>query len=417
MKVYSLYINLTIKNDILFIREFLKSVLSVRRFFMLSDNAYIDFSADTRVALARAEGYAQDEIDSRVGELLRQLGVEPADWAGKRVVIKPNLLLKFTPDKAATAHPAVVEAIGRIFVSAGARVLLAESPGGPYNSIALEGIYSSSGMKQAAENAGFELNRDFSSRVISAPEGVKVKEFNVISPICDAELIINVCKLKTHTMATMTAGIKNLFGVIPGTEKVEFHARFSDMKDFAAAVVDLTSSITARTPMLTLCDAVMGMEGNGPSAGEPRKIGCLLASMNPFALDGVCAEIIGAGDRSPMLEEARRRGYLPASPEDYRVLGESVDAVRVTDFVFPDTTKKGILQRLPAFLSPRPVIIKNKCVGCGECARACPRKAITVKNRVARIDKKSCIKCYCCQELCKIQAVKIHRSFVYKLVK
>ena len=384
---------------------------------MLSDKANIDFSADTRVALAKADSYSQEEIDACVSELLCGLGIDPSQWSGRRVVIKPNLLLKFTPEKAATAHPSIVEAIGRIFVTAGADVLLAESPGGPYNGIALEGIYSASGMKQASLNAGFALNRDFSSKTFSAPEGIKVKEFNVITPIHDAELIINVCKLKTHTMATMTAGIKNLFGVIPGTEKVEFHARFSDMKDFAAAVVDLTSSITARTPMLTICDAVIGMEGNGPSAGMPRKIGALLASMNPFALDGVCAEIIGTGDRSPMLEESRRRGYLPQSPENYRVIGASVEELKITDFVFPDTSKKGILQRLPDFLSPRPVIIKNKCVGCGECARACPRKAITVRKRVAYIDKRNCIKCYCCQELCKIQAVKIHRSIIYKLVK
>ncbi|MBR2460492.1 MAG: 4Fe-4S binding protein, partial [Clostridia bacterium] len=79
-------------------------------------------------------------------------------------------------------------------------------------------------------------------------------------------------------------------------------------------------------------------------------------------------------------------------------------------------TRKTVLQRLPRFLEPRPVIVKSKCVGCGECARACPQKAITVKNRLARIDKSSCIKCYCCQELCKIQAVKVHRSFILKLI-
>lgn len=384
---------------------------------MLSEKAYINVADDVRVATVKADDYAQEKIDEAVNALLSELGVQPDEWAGKRVVIKPNLLLKFTPERAATAHPSLVEAIGRVFVNAGANVVLAESPGGPYNSFALEGIYASSGMKEAAKNAGFELNRDFSSRSFRAPEGIKVREFNVITPIHDAELIINVCKLKTHTMATMTAGIKNLFGVIPGTEKVEFHARFRDMKDFSSAVVDLTSAITARTSMLTLCDAVIGMEGNGPSAGEPRKIGCILASMNPFALDGVCAEIIGTGDRSPMLEEAKRRGYLPKTPNAYKVLGVPVAELKVEDFVFPDTTKKGILQRLPAFMEPRPVIIKKKCVGCGECARACPQKAITVKNRVARINKRNCIKCYCCQELCKIQAVKIHRSIIYKIVK
>ena len=384
---------------------------------MLTEETSIDFAADIRVALTRSEDYTQENIDACVEKLTSLLEFDFSAWAGKRVVIKPNLLLKFTPERAATAHPSIVEAIGRMFVRAGADVLLAESPGGPYNSVALEGIYSASGMKQAAENAGFALNRDFSSRIFTAPEGVKVKEFNVITPIHEADLIVNVCKLKSHTMATMTAGIKNLYGVIPGTEKVEFHARFPEMKDFAPAVVDLTSAIVARTPMLTICDAVVGMEGNGPSAGEPRKIGCILASMNPFALDGVCGEIIGVGDRSPMLEEAKRRGYLPATPENYRVLGENVESVKVSDFVFPDTTKKGILQKLPAFLEPRPVIVKNKCVGCGECARCCPQKAIVISNRKAKINAKQCVKCYCCQELCKIQAVKIHRSFVYKLIR
>ncbi|MBQ9115424.1 MAG: DUF362 domain-containing protein [Clostridia bacterium] len=383
---------------------------------MLNHEPTVDFAGDTRVCLTRITEYDVDKIEEAALAQLGALGIDPGNWAGKRVVLKPNLLLRFAPEKAATVHPALVEAVGRIFVRAGASVLLAESPGGPYNNIALEGIYSTSGMKRAAENAGFELNRDFTWRQIKANEGVKAKEFDVITPICEAELIISLCKLKSHTMATMTAGIKNLFGVIPGTEKVEFHARFREMKDFAVAVNDLTAAIAARTPLLTFCDAIVGMEGNGPSAGEPREIGCLLCSMNPFALDGVCGEIIGVGDRCPMLEEAKRRGYLPQNPENYRVIGDKLSDVRIKDFVFPDTSRRGILQRLPRFLEPRPVIMKKKCVGCGECARACPQKAITVKNRVAKIDARACIKCYCCQELCKIQAVKIHRSFIYKLV-
>ena len=186
---------------------------------MLTEETSIDFAADIRVALTRSEDYTQENIDTCVEKLTSLLGFDFSAWAGKRVVIKPNLLLKFTPERAATAHPSIVEAIGRMFVQAGADVLLAESPGGPYNSVALEGIYSASGMKQAAENGGFALNRDFSSRIFTAPEGVKVKEFNVITPIHEADLIVNVCKLKSHTMATMTAGIKNLYGVIPGTEQ------------------------------------------------------------------------------------------------------------------------------------------------------------------------------------------------------
>ncbi|MBR2460653.1 MAG: DUF362 domain-containing protein, partial [Clostridia bacterium] len=303
---------------------------------MLNSEPNIRFFDDVRVSLLRADEYDADALGKKVLCQLDALELNPGDWAGKRVVLKPNLLLRFSPERAATVHPALVQAVGRIFVDAGAEVILAESPGGPYNSMALEGIYSTSGMKRAAEAAGFELNRDFTWRVFKAPEGEKIKEFDVITPIHDADLIINLCKLKSHTMATMTAGVKNLFGVIPGTEKVEFHARFRDMNDFSAAVVDLTSAIASRTPMLTFCDAIVGMEGNGPSAGEPRKIGCLLASMNPFALDGVCGEIIGVEDRCPMLREAKRRGFLPESPENYRVIGERISDVAIKDFVFPD---------------------------------------------------------------------------------
>lgn len=384
---------------------------------MLDTAPYIKLGEVTEVALSAVDEYDVELIKEAVLGQMKLIGFFPEEWKGKRVVLKPNLLLKFDPSRAATVHPTLVQAVGSIFVEAGADVILAESPGGPYNRTALDGIYSVSGMKAAADAAGFELNYDFSAKEFGAPEGERSKVFNIITPIYDADLIVDLCKLKSHSMATMTAGVKNLFGVIPGLEKVQFHARFREMEDFAPAVVDLTSAIASRTPMLTVCDAIVGMEGNGPSGGRPRKIGCILSSMNPFALDGVCAEIIGAGNNVPMLENGRSRGFLPSSPEKYNVLGDSIDRFRISDFEFPDTTKKGILKRLPKFLEPRPVIDKKKCIGCGECARSCPQKTIVIKDRKAHIVKSNCIKCYCCQELCKIQAVRIHKSLIFKLIR
>jgi uncharacterized protein (DUF362 family) len=95
---------------------------------------------------------------------------------------------------------------------------------------------------------------------------------------CDA--IIDFCKLKSHGMMGMSAAAKNLFGVIPGTMKPEYHFRFPDMRDFARMLVDINDYFAEKVK-ITLVDAVEGMEGNGPTKGTPRHIGVLLASASP----------------------------------------------------------------------------------------------------------------------------------------
>ena len=375
------------------------------------------FVKNNKVALSKADGYDRDALYTLIKDQLTLLGIDPAELSGKKVVLKPNLLLKFSPDRAATVHPDVVYAAAKIFVEAGAEVVLAESPGGPYTQLALKGIYKTSGMEDAARDAGFTLNYDTSFTEVSSEDGERSNHFSIINPILGADCIINLCKLKSHSMALMTAAVKNLFGTVPGTLKVEYHSRFPKQEDFAAAMVDLTAYVCKNKRVISICDAIIGMEGNGPSAGEPKKIGCILSSENPFALDLLAAHLIGAGNDVAMLENAKARGLMPSSVSELSVLGENVENCIVNGFVFPDTHKKNILNNLPAFLQPRPVVVKSKCIGCGECARSCPQKIITIKNKKAHIDKSKCIKCYCCQELCKPQAIKIHRSIIYRIVR
>ncbi len=376
-----------------------------------------DFRTINKVAILSADRYEKEEIYLLVKDQIKLLDFDISAFAGKTVMLKPNLLLKFAPERAATVHPSLVYAVGRVFVEAGAKVMLAESPGGPYTAGILRGIYKTSGMEAAAEAAGFELNFDTSEFSVKYEFGERSKHFNFIKPLQNADLVVNLCKLKSHSMATMTAGVKNLFGTIPGTQKVEFHSRFPKHSDFAAALVDLTSCICSNVPVLTFCDAVMGMEGNGPSAGEPRKIGCIMASENPFALDLLCAHIIGAGDTVPMLENAKSRGLMPHTVVGLEIVGEPPENFLIRDFKFPDTHKKSKIDYLPKFLSPHPKVNKKMCIGCGECARSCPQKLITIVKGKAHIALKSCIRCYCCQELCKPAAIKIHRSLVYRLIK
>ena len=375
------------------------------------------FFKNNKVALSKADRYDRDFLYGIIKEQFALLGIDLSEFSGKKVVLKPNLLLKFAPERAATVHPDVVYAAAKLFVEAGADVMLAESPGGPYTQGALKGIYKTSGMEDAAEAAGFTLNYDTSFTEVSAEDGERSNHFTIINPILEADCIVNLCKLKSHSMALMTAAVKNLFGTVPGTLKVEYHSRFPRQEDFAAAMVDLTSYICKNKRVISVCDAIVGMEGNGPSAGKPKNIGCILASENPFALDLLASHIIGAGNDVMMIENGKKRGYMPKDISGLEILGENPESCLVKDFVLPDTHKRNILNHLPAFLEPRPVVVKSKCIGCGECARSCPQKIITIKNHKAHIDKSKCIKCYCCQELCKPAAIKIHRNILYRIIR
>lgn len=366
------------------------------------------------VSLRGCDRYDAELIEKVLRAQFAELGIDVSDFAGKRVAIKPNLVVASKSDIAACTDPTVVEAVAHIAVSAGADAVIAESPGGPFTQALMKHNYKVNGMDVAAERSGAKLNMDMGARLISAPKARSSKNFNVINAIAEADIVINVCKLKTHALTGMTNAVKNLFGVIPGTEKVEMHSRFSNQQKFGDALIDLCDMLCSRMPVIHVCDAIVGMEGNGPSGGTPRDIGCLIMSENPYALDRVASRIIAHDGEVPMVEEAKRRGLCP-SDSMISVIGDPVESFIVSDYKHSDAKRGKIFSMLPPFLQPRPSVILSKCVGCGACEKSCPVNAIVIKDRKAVIDRAECIKCFCCQELCPIHAIEIKKNFLFKL--
>jgi uncharacterized protein (DUF362 family)/NAD-dependent dihydropyrimidine dehydrogenase PreA subunit len=380
--------------------------------------------SNARVALCRCESYDKNNLRALLSEEWRQIGLSESFFRGKKVALKPNLVRKMDASLGGTTHPAVVEAVAELCREWGAaEVLLVESPGGPYTELALRSVYRLCGMERAAEGGSFTLNYNTSFRTVDYPRGIASKTFHILSPILDADVVVNLCKLKSHGLTMMTGAVKNYFGTIPGTEKFEMHARFPDIRDFSEQLVDLCAYHMEARPMLNVMDAIVGMEGNGPTNGKARKIGALLSSQNPFALDDVASRLIGMEGKVIHLEKGRERGYVQTPT----VVGETPEALRVPDFLPPDSAKKNIITklseigdgRLMRFFEPRPAIDRKKCVGCGECVRSCPAHTITLDKarRIAVIEPDPCIKCFCCQELCPKDAVKIKQNFLIKLVK
>lgn len=375
---------------------------------------------DKRVALVKADSYEQEVVDRALREALDLVGglgayVKP----GMKVLLKVNLLMKKRPEEATTTHPNVVAAVARMVKELGATAIIGDSPGGPYNEGWLRGIYAHCGMEEAAQLSGAELNHDFGVAELPAPNGKLVRKLEVIRPVVDADLVISLCKFKTHGMTTFTGAVKNLFGVIPGMAKVEYHLKMPEVRLFTDLLVDICEAVH---PGLSIMDAIVGMEGMGPSAGDPRHVGALLVSPDPHALDLAACALIGLGpQRVSTLARALERGLIPSSADELETSGATISELYQAGFKVPKARDiailrhrlpKGVADFLSFYLRPRPVFDHSVCIGCSDCARHCPPQCITMVDRRPQVDLNQCIRCFCCQELCPHKAVSIKRPFV-----
>lgn len=374
----------------------------------------------TDISIVKCKNYSENEVKNALDNLLNLSNRLDFVKPGMKIAIKANLVTFMKPEAAGTTHPSLLCELVKILTEKGAAVTIGDSPGGLYTSAFVNKVYSVTGMN-LVEKVGGKLNQNFEQKIAHFPEANIAKEFPYTSYLDEADAIINFCKLKTHGMMGMSAATKNLFGTIPGTQKPEFHFKYPNHSDFAKMLIDLNLYFK---PKLCIVDAIMGMEGNGPTAGTPRFIGALLASQDPFKLDLACAKIIGlTKENVPTLEEAFKLGLIPESVEEI-TCNDNLNNYFVPDYKnilahkkirFEDNGKFAN-KLVDTFLASRPTLEKNECVGCGECARICPAKAIQIKNKQAIINRKKCIKCYCCQEFCPKGAMKVKRTKIARFL-
>ena len=379
-----------------------------------------------KVSITECRSYEDREVEQALAALLEPLG--GLDWVtpGMTVGLKVNLVTMLKPEAAATTHPSLICALVRLLRERGARVLLGDSPGGIYNKIYLDRVYAATGMR-LAEAAGAALNQDVSVKEAEFPEAKAAKTFTYTGWLDRCDAIINFCKLKTHGMMSMSGAAKNMFGVVPGTVKPEYHYRFPEPAQFADMIVDLDEYFK---PRLSIIDGVVGMEGNGPTAGTPRPIGVLIASENPHAADLLGGAIIGLSPREvPTLAAAVRRDLIPETVEELLVVGDDWKKYCIPDFQRVETVRSLRFNResekffgkmtavlMDRALASRPALQPAECVGCKECYRVCPADAITMVKQKPRIDRKKCIRCFCCQEFCPKGALKVRRPILAKLL-
>lgn len=367
----------------------------------------------SQVYIARCPDYTTQHVERALRESLQTLAdAEPLILAGQQVVLKPNLLQARPPEDAITTHPAIVAAVARWVSQAGATPIIADSPGGLLNARKLRRLYRVTGMEQAARESGALLNYDVRGVSIPCPAGRASKTYDGMRAMVCADAIISLPKLKTHGLLRFTGAVKNLFGTVPGVLKGTYHARFPTVDRFSAMLIDILNHYR---PTLTVMDAVTGMEGDGPSGGEPRPLGLLLVSTDPVALDVVATSIIGMVPLTvPTIAAACRRGLTTGQVEDITVLGESLEAARITGFKHPRTGSswaRMIPSAVPSWIVNRLLASPEAtaaCTACGTCVENCPSGAVAIVEGRARTDLGRCTRCYCCHELCPEDAVALH---------
>jgi len=351
------------------------------------------------VSVQRVQEYNDDALYRAVCAHFDTLCVARNLTKDTRVLLKPNLLAAREPALAVTTHPALLRAIARRLRELGVtRITLADSPGGVYTPAALRKTYAACGYGPLAEWLTLNENVAFAAK----------GGFSIIQPVLDADFVINCAKLKTHGLTVMSAGVKNLFGCVPGLQKPEQHCLHPSIEGFAEMLLDLAETVR---PALTLMDAVDCMEGNGPGGGKVRQMGLTLASRSVYAMDETCAKLMGINPvMAPLIRHARRRGL--SDPESVTLAG---DPLPVADppFQLPDAiatrerffSVNGLFHHFFGRKRTYPVIDTEKCVGCGRCAESCPKHLIDIVNKKAVISRKGCISCFCCQEMCPAKAV------------
>ena len=360
--------------------------------------------------------YKEELIYDAVCKAMDALSIAQDMRPDLKVVIKPNLVMAKGPEFPATTHPLVIKAVVRWLREHGvSHITLAESSGGLYNAEHMKNVYQVCGMKQLAPDV--TLNMDFSAQTINCREGFANHSFHLITPILNADYIINICKLKTHAMTGYSGGIKNLFGTIPGLEKPQMHYRWPDIRDFSRMLLELAQTVN---PQLTIIDAIDAMEGNGPTGGTSHPLHLLLVARDFYTQDYFAAGLMKLDPMEiEMIKQAVESGL--AKPCEIELVGDPVPD-DLTPFQVPDTRKLDFTGSLPDFLhkpfvfiatriyKSYPQLDKNLCVGCGKCAESCPAHIIKIKNKKAIFKKKGCISCFCCQEMCPMKAISVKKA-------
>jgi len=351
---------------------------------------------------AHCAGYS----DSALPELIENYFESESDRlkSAKLILIKPNLLSASPPEKAVTTNPEFTKIVINILKKyTDAELCMGDSPGANFGKY--EHVLEVTGMQKVADDTGVKI-----VRVESFPPVTK-DGFTYSSLADEPDIILNLAKLKTHSLTGLTLAVKNLFGLIPGTAKVGYHRDYPVDEELADRLYKFFALLNDKT--LNIIDGVVGMEGDGPSKGTPLELGIAAASSDAVGLDITVTRMIGLKDDFCLTTKAALTGgYDPSHIEVPKANISLVKLPMSKKMYLPPFIKAIVAKQVYV----KPVVLNEPCIKCMLCKKSCPVDAISLVDGYPFVDKQKCIECFCCHEVCESDAVGLQRSWLHKLM-
>ena len=281
------------------------------------------------VSLLKANDYELKALRGSIEQLLEPLGgienfVKPSD----RVLLKPNLLTGARPTKECITRPEIIYIVAQMVKEAGGKPFLGDSPA--FGSA--KGVARTNGLLEMLEELDVPIVEFHGDRYAT---GGALQHLRLSKEAMNADVVINLPKLKSHMQLTLTISVKNLFGCVPGKMKAWWHMEAGkDAEKFAQMLIETAQAVS---PQLTILDGIIGHEGNGPSGGEPKALGLLAATQDVFALDRVIVEILGVDPMQVPTVAASIRAGLCSDLSQIEIVGDAWESLQVNDWQLPST--------------------------------------------------------------------------------
>lgn len=380
-----------------------------------------------KVKIIPQTNYNQSEIDLAIKNIFESLDIYSSLKDKQIILIKPNLLGAHQPEKAVTTHPAILEAVIKILIDLKKEIIVGDSPGGI---VKAQHVWKVTGIEDVCKKYNVKLvdfGKDGVIEVKSSTKKAGLIRYVIDKNVLNCDAIINLPKMKTHSLMLYTGAVKNLYGVIPGLYKSELHKEYPSPVQFSEVLSELYTILKPKI-ILNIIDGVLGMDGEGPSAGNPSNFNLIIASRNASSADYIASKIMGfdINDITYLKNTLHNDAY------DLSKISSSLQVEeKWLNFILPDINintvkfRNKFLTKIPkfmkdfikAFFTYYPDFLEN-CKLCEVCIKSCPVLALKTDKEGKKIilEKNKCIKCLCCHEMCPYSAIYIKKSLLSRLI-